>query len=102
MNHVIVIHKAYEDKQEVVAKVDVGDLEGNAALEYAFRSTNNIEDSWIKNENVEYLGEDPDGARSTSVGDLLLFKGGPSKFRKGDLFEVKKYGFGLVKEKEEV
>ena len=74
MNHVIVIHKAYEDPAEVVAKVDVGDLEGNAALEYAYRSTNNIEDSWIKNENVEYLGKDPlvEGAsRSTSVGDLL-------------------------------
>ncbi|SVE48699.1 uncharacterized protein METZ01_LOCUS501553 [marine metagenome] len=94
MNHVIVIHKAYEDPAEVVAKVLVDDLEGNAALEYAFRSTNNIEDSWIKNENVEYLGEDPDGARSTSVGDLLLLN--------GDLYEVKKYGFSLVKEKEVV
>ena len=94
MNKVIVIHKAYEDPAEVVAKVLVDDLEGKAALEYAYRSTNNIEDSWIKNENVEYLGEDPDGARSSSVGDLLLLN--------GDLYEVKKYGFGLVKEKEEV
>ena len=88
MNKVIVIHTAYEDKPEVVAKVWVDDLTDEAALEYAFRSTQNIEESWIKNENVRYLGLDPDGARSTSVGDLLLFN--------GDIYRVEKYGFGLV------
>jgi hypothetical protein len=96
MNKVIVIHTAnktgeepnYKDKPEVVAKVWVDDLTDEAALEYAFRSTQNIEESWIKNENVHYLGLDLDGSRSTSVGDLMLFN--------GDIYRVEKYGFGLV------
>ena len=89
-NQVTVIHSAHEDEPKVVAKVDVGNLSDMGALEYAFRSTNNIEGPWILNEHVNYLGNNPDRARQTSVGDEMLYD--------GKRYRVDKYGFKLVTE----
>jgi hypothetical protein len=89
-NQVTVIHSAHEDEPKVVAKVDVGNLSDMGALEYAFRSTNNIEGPWILNEHVKYLGNNPDEVRQTSVGDEMLYD--------GKRYRVDKYGFKLVTE----
>jgi len=85
MTQVAVIHTAFEDTPRTVALVEVGTRTGEAALEYAYRWTQNIMDSWSKkmpedgnddvtvmaplevHNGVEY------GLRSTSVGDHILF-----------------------------
>jgi hypothetical protein len=41
-------------------------------LDEAYRLTNNIDDSWIKNPEVTPIGIQGKGARSTSVGDVLF------------------------------
>ena len=78
---VAVIHTAFEDTPNTVAFVDVPDgTETNDALEYAYRWTQNIMDSWSKkgpcdgNEFVTVVGDMSDGygLRSTSVGDQIL------------------------------
>jgi len=89
---VAVIHTAFENAPQTVAFVDVGEMETNEALEYAFRWTNNVMGSWsIKkteletqdgqliengdyNRNVTVMVERPDGMglRSTSMGDQML------------------------------
>ena len=91
MTQVAVIHTAFEDTPRTVALVEVGTRTGEAALEYAYRWTQNIMDSWSKkmpqdgnddvtvmaplevHNGVEY------GLRSTSVGDQMLL--GTKKYR---------------------
>ena len=87
MNQVAVIHTAFEETPRTVAFVDVGERVGNDALEYAYRWTQNIMDSWsLKmpedgNDDVTVMGEIVDGMgiRSTSVGDQILM--GTKKYK---------------------
>ena len=92
---VAVIHTAFEDTPRAVAFVEVGNRPRVEALEYAYRWTQNIMDSWsLKmeedgNDDVTVIGELPVhdgqtfGLRSTSMGDQMLFEG-------------KKYKVGMV------
>jgi hypothetical protein len=83
MSQVAVIHSAFEDQPNTVAFVEAGDRTGIEALEYAYRWTQNIMDSWsLKMENdgnddVTVLAPRPDGMglRSTSMGDFMVFEG---------------------------
>ena len=105
-NKVTVIHTVWEEKPKDVATVDVGDLSGMGALEYAFRATTNWGSIWSAgpvhangepnsdyNPDVTVLvdveGED-EMLRSTVVGDEMLYE--------GKRYRVKKYGFELVTE----
>ena len=86
MEQVAVIHTAFEDKPSTVAFVNVKeDMSLSEKLEYAYRWTQNIFDSWsLKmpedgNDDVTVVGEltvDENGKkwglRSTSVGDQVL------------------------------
>ena len=85
MTQVAVIHSAFEDSPRTVAFVEVGDRAVEDALEYAYRWTQNIMDSWsLKgeqdgNDDVTVVGELTTGVdgkkwgiRSTSVGDQML------------------------------
>jgi hypothetical protein len=92
-----VIHTAFEETPRTVAFVDVPvDTVAagvDACLEYAFRWTQNIADSWSMkgerdgNDNVTVMADLPVskktgqvmGLRSTSVGDQILF--GNKKYR---------------------
>ena len=84
---VAVIHTAFEDSPRTVAFVEVGKRTGNDALEYAYRWTQNIMDSWsLKmpedgNDDVTVMGEIVDGMgiRSTSVGAQILM--GTKKYK---------------------
>ena len=89
------IHSAFNDQPETVAKIDVGTRTGMAALEYVYRVTQNINGSWSKGElfddgtpNPDYnqdiqlttmLDTDEDGVtwglRSTSMGDIVELQG---------------------------
>ena len=89
------IHKAFSDTPEQVAKIDVGNRTGQAALDYVYRVTQNINGSWSKGEffddgepNPDYnedirlttmLDTDEDGVtwglRSTSMGDIIELQG---------------------------
>ncbi len=71
-----VYHDAFGDEEMKHAAVvyvrdDIEVIE--QALEYAFRMTNNIEDSWTKNPGVEAIN--PFEARSTSVRDFMEIDG---------------------------
>ena len=81
MEQVAVIHTAFEDKPSTVAFVNVKeDMSLSEKLEYAYRWTQNIMDSWSlklpmdANDDVTVMGEIVDGMglRSTSVGDQIL------------------------------
>ena len=81
MEQVAVIHTAFEDKPSTVAFVNVKeDMTLIEKLEYAYRWTQNIMDSWsLKmpedgNDDVTVMGDISDGygLRSTSVGDQML------------------------------
>ena len=80
MEQVAVIHTAFEDSPRTVAFVEVGERVGTEALEYAYRWTQNIMDSWsLKmpedgNDDVTVMGDVSEGLglRSTSVGDQVL------------------------------
>ena len=81
MEQVAVIHTAFEDKPSTVAFVNVKeDMSLIEKLEYAYRWTQNIFDSWsLKmpedgNDAVTVVGDISDGygLRSTSVGDQIL------------------------------
>ena len=83
MEQVAVIHTAFEDKPSTVAFVEVpNDAETLIdKLEYAYRWTQNIMDSWsLKmpadgNDKVTVVGDTKGGTlgiRSTSVGDQIL------------------------------
>ena len=82
MEQVAVIHTAFEDKPSTVAFVEVpNDAESTIdKLEFAYRWTQNIMDSWsLKgpadgNDKVTVVGDVSDGygLRSTSVGDQML------------------------------
>ena len=84
---VAVIHTAFEDSPRTVAFVEVGDRIGDEALEYAYRWTQNIFDSWSlkmpedRNDDVTVMGEIVNGMgiRSTSVNDQILI--GTKKYR---------------------
>ena len=90
MSSVAVIHSAFLDVNEAprtVALVEVGNRTGDEALEYAYRWTQNIMDSWSKkmpqdgNDDVTVMAELPIhdgieyGLRSTSMGDQMFFEG---------------------------
>ena len=87
MTQVAVIHTAFEDSPRTVAFVEVGERIGTEALEYAYRWTQNIFDSWsLKmpedgNDDVTVMGEIVNGMglRSTSVGDQILM--GTTKYK---------------------
>jgi hypothetical protein len=91
MTQVAVIHAAFEETPRTVALVEVGDRDGTSALEYAYRWTQNIMDSWsLKmeadgNDDVTVVGELPEhegrkfGLRSTSMGDHMLL--GNTKYK---------------------
>lgn len=81
MEQVAVIHTAFEDKPSTVAFVNVKeDMSLIEKLEYAYRWTQNIFDSWsLKmpedgNDDVTVMGDISSGMglRSTSVGDQVL------------------------------
>ena len=81
MEQVAVIHTAFESKPSTVAFVNVKeDMTLIEKLEYAYRWTQNIMDSWsLKmpedgNDDVTVMGDISDGygLRSTSVGDQML------------------------------
>ena len=82
MEQVAVIHTAFEDKPSTVAFVEVpNDVESTIdKLEFAYRWTQNIMDSWSlkmpgdSNDKVTVVGDISDGRglRSTSVGDQIL------------------------------
>lgn len=112
MTQAVVIHAAFEDVPKTVAFVEVGNLEIDEALEYAYERTNNIAGSWSRGAELEYNGEtvtNPDfsndvtvmaelpvskrtgevmGLRSTSVGDMILL--GTTKYK------VMPFGFDEV------
>ena len=78
---VAVIHTAFEDKPSTVALVRTKEgMTLSQKLEYAYRWTQNIMDSWSlklpmdANDDVTVMGEIVDGMglRSTSVGDQIL------------------------------
>lgn len=91
MTQVAVIHTAFEETPRTVALVEVGERTGTSALEYAYRWTQNIMDSWsLKmeadgNDDVTVVGELPVhdgrtfGLRSTSMGDHMLL--GNTKYK---------------------
>ena len=81
MTQVAVIHTAFEDTPSTVAFVNVPEFPTLIeTLEYAYRWTQNIMDSWsLKmpedgNDAVTVVGDISDGygLRSTSVGDQIL------------------------------
>ena len=82
MEQVAVIHTAFEDKPSTVAFVEVPDDAKSTIdkLEFAYRWTQNIMDSWSlkmpgdSNDKVTVVGDISDGRglRSTSVGDQML------------------------------
>ena len=81
MTQVAVIHTAFEDTPSTVAFVDVPEFPTLIeTLEYAYRWTQYIMDSWsLKmpedgNDAVTVVGDISDGygLRSTSVGDQIL------------------------------
>ena len=81
MTQVAVIHTAFEDTPSTVALVHTKEgMTLNQKLEYAYRWTQNIMDSWsLKmpedgNDAVTVVGDISDGygLRSTSVGDQIL------------------------------
>ena len=90
MTQVAVIHTAFEDKPSTVAFVEVpNDAETTIdKLEFAYRWTQNIMDSWsLKgfadgNDMVTVVGDTKGGTlgiRSTSVGDQMLL--GTTKYK---------------------
>ena len=99
-----VIHKAFEDQPETVARVEALGDTVEQCLEYAYRWTQNIEGSWsIKDGNPDNNGAvtvlkdlhvDLDGKawghRSTSVRDLMQVEGAKQTW------EVASIGFKLV------
>ena len=81
MTQVAVIHTAFEDTPSTVAFVNVPEFPTLIeTLEYAYRWTQNIMDSWsLKmpedgNDAVTVVGDISDGygLRTTSVGDQIL------------------------------
>ena len=81
MEQVAVIHTAFEDKPSTVAFINVPEFPTVIEkLEYAYRWTQNIFDSWSLempedgNDAVTVMGDVSDGygLRSTSVGDQIL------------------------------
>ena len=81
MTQVAVIHTAFEDTPSTVAFVDVPEFPTLIeTLEYVYRWTQNIMDSWALkmpedgNDAVTVVGDISDGygLRSTSVGDQIL------------------------------
>lgn len=67
----------FEKNHELVAAVNTPE-QGMAAIEDAYRLTQNIDDSWMKNPQVDIKGRTPasGGRRSTHLGDVLLGNGG--------------------------
>ena len=85
MTQIAVIHTAFEDTPRTVALVDAPEGSVTEQLEYAYRWTQNIMDSWSMNGAADGndrvtlmapLYKDDNGKewghRSTSVGDQML------------------------------
>jgi len=80
MTQVAVIHTAFEEKPSTVAFVDAPEGTLIEQLEYAYRWTQNIMDSWSLglerdgNHAVTVVGDISSGRglRSTSMGDQML------------------------------
>lgn len=101
---ITVIHTAFEDQPETVARVEALGDTVQECLEYAYRWTQNIEGSWsIKDGNPDnnpgvtvlkdlHVAEDGKkwGHRSTSVRDRMRVEGA------NDLWEVASIGFKMV------
>ena len=102
-NCVQVFHTAFEGKAKHVASVDVRHCStDDEALEYAYRWTQNIEDSWSKkgeldgNDKVGVIYGDYDssvpadkpGHRSTSCSDHMICR--------GQVYKVEPVGFKPV------
>ena len=104
-----VIHAAFEDTAEHMANVTADDRMGvMEALEYAYRWTQNIMDSWShpagvedKNIAVEVVGELPVrngktfGLRSSMMGDRFYINS-------GSVYDCAMIGFEEVPAREEV
>lgn len=58
-------------------------------LEFAYSNTNHIHQSWQDNERVEAVGDAKEGAKSSSVGDVLAVK----RSHYWELFVVASFGF---------
>ena len=105
MTQIAVIHTAFEDTPRTVALVDAPEGSVTEQLEYAYRWTQNIMDSWSMkgaadgNDRVTVMAElhvDESGKtwglRSTSVGDQMLV--GTTKYT------VASFGFDEIGDKE--
>ncbi len=62
----------WPDEYDHVANVDVPDGEHHRV----FKLTNHIDRSWQENDGVTPVGEAISGARSTSVGDVIVLSDG--------------------------
>jgi len=101
---VSVIHSAFGHRPETVASIDAGERDIEAALEYAYMRTQNIQGSWSRpnnpdwSEDVTVLAPLPIskrtgalmGLRSTSVGDIMVID--------GERFKVDYIGFESLDE----
>jgi hypothetical protein len=76
-----------EGEYNIIADLKVRDLNG------AFHASNNINSSWLENEEVTSKSDDLEGARSTSVGDIL------SDPDTGKYYIVAPFGFDDITDK---
>jgi hypothetical protein len=84
MTRVEILHKREPDFEptphgevELVAVVEVNRTGVVGVLEEAYGLTQNIDTAWIRNsEVIRYFGN-PDGCRSSSVGDIFYVDGTP-------------------------
>jgi hypothetical protein len=75
--------KEHPNQWPVVAIVQANDLE------HAYQLTNHIDEDWTQGPAVQWLQADPEGHRSTSVGDIIV---DPS----GLAYAVANVGYTLV------
>ena len=104
---ITVYHRTAENTYDRVAVVEAPMNNEMAALEYAYRWTNNIEGSWSKkigadaNDNVTVVAPLPVhegrtyGLRSSMIGDRFYVKG-------GEAYSVAMLGFKVLPTYEEV
>lgn len=104
---ITVYHRNENDSFTRVAVVEAPTNNEMAALEYAYRWTNNIEGSWSKkiggdaNDNVTVVGHLPRhegrtfGLRSSMIGDRFYVKG-------GEAYSVAMMGFKVLPTYEDV
>ena len=89
---------SHEDRLKITCNADVKTISENLygnydfvaevdtdSMDVAYEKTNNIEESWVNNDGVYVNEAFKGGARSTSVGDLLICG--------RDMFIVDHFGF---------